>query len=79
MDSRHMLKVENIINSISMDENNKKINEISLQFQFYQINNLKNFVSSNLTILKLGDMDIFTLKKLTRYLCSYRFFKTSKL
>ena len=79
IDSRTMLNMENIISSINMDENNKNINEISLQLQFYQINNLKNLVSSNLTILKLGDMDIHTLKKLTQHLCSYSFFKKSKL
>ena len=79
IDSRTMLNMENIISSINMDENNKNINELSLQLQFYQINNLKHLVSSNLTILKLGDMDIHTLKNLTQYLCSYNFFKKSKL
>ena len=79
LDSRHMLNIENIINNINMDLNNKEINELSLQFQFYQIKNINNFVSHNLTNLKLGDMDISTLKKLTKFLCSYNFFKTSKL
>ena len=35
IDSRTMLNMENIISSINMDENNKNINELSLQLQFY--------------------------------------------
>ena len=78
-DSRHMLSIENIIDSINMDVNNRQINELSLQFQFYQIKSINNFVSHNLTSLKLGDMDIPTLKVLTQFLCSYKFFQTSNL
>ena len=79
LDSRHMLSIENIIDSINMDVNNRQINELSLQFQFYQIKSINNFVSHNLTSLKLGDMDIPTLKVLTQFLCSYKFFQTSNL
>ena len=79
LDPRHMLNIENIINNIDMDKNNENINELSLQFQFYQIKNMNNFISHNLTSLKLGDMDIPTLKHLTRFLSSYNFFKVSKL
>ena len=79
IDSRHMLSVENIIDEINMDENNKEIKELSLQFQFYQIKSITNFVSHNLISLKLGDMDISTLKTLTKFLCSYKFFISSNL
>ena len=79
LDSRHMLSIENIIDSINMDVNNRQINELSLQFQFYQIKSINNFVSHNLTSLKLGDMDIPTLKVLTQFLSSYKFFQTSNL
>ena len=79
LDSRYMLNIENIINSINMDVNNKQISELSLQFQFYQIKSINNFVSHNLTSLKLGDMDIPTFKVLTRFLCSYKFFQSSNL
>ena len=74
-----MLSIENIIDSINMDANNRQISELSLQFQFYQIKSINNFVSHNLTSLKLGDMDIPTLKVLTQFLCSYKFFQTSNL
>ena len=79
LDSRHMLNIENIIDSINMDVNNKQINELSLQFQFFQMKSINNFVSHNLTSLKLGDMDIPTFKVLTRYLCSFKFFQNSNL
>ena len=79
IDSRHMLSVENIIDEINMDQNNKEIKELSLQFQFYQIKSITNFVSHNLISLKLGDMDISTLKTLTKFLCSYKFFISSNL
>ena len=79
LDSRYMLNIENIISSINMDVNNKQISELSLQFQFYQIKSINNFVSHNLTSLKLGDMDIPTFKVLTRFLCSYKFFQSSNL
>ena len=78
-DSRNMSNIENVIDSINIDLNNKQINELSLQFQFYQIKNINNFIGQNLTILKLGDMDIYTLKELSKYLCSFRFFHNSKL
>ena len=78
-DSRNMSNIESVIDTINMDANNKQINELSLQFQFYQIKNISNFISHNLTILKLGDMDISTLKELSIYLCSFRFFQNSKL
>ena len=79
IDSRHMLSVENIIDEINMDQNNKEIKELSLQFQFYQIKSITNFVSHNLINLKLGDMDISTLKTLTKFLSSYKFFISSNL
>ena len=79
LDSRYMLSIENIIDSINIDINNKHINELSLQFQFYQIKGINNFVSHNLTNLKLGDMDIFTLRQLTLFLSSYKFFICSNL
>ena len=79
LDSRYMLCIENIIDSINIDINNKHINELSLQFQFYQIKGINNFVSHNLTNLKLGDMDIFTLRQLTLFLSSYKFFICSNL
>ena len=71
--------VEEILDSIDLIEKNKKLEELSLQLQFYRISNLKNLISHRLTYLKLGDMDIYTLKGLTKYLCSYSFYNSSSL
>ena len=79
LDSRSMSDIENIINTIDMDKRNNNIEELSIQIQFYRINNIKNIISSHLTTLKIGQMDISTLHGLTKYLTSYTFFKKSSL
>ena len=79
IDSRSVIEIENMIDSINLDKNNKIIKELSIQMQFYQINNIKNIITSNLTTLKIGEVDIVTLRGLTKYICSYNFFKRSVL
>ena len=71
--------VEEILDSINLAEKSKNLNELSIQLQFYRISNLKNLISYRLTYLKLGDLDIFTLKGITKHLCSYNFYNTSSL
>ena len=78
-DIRSILNIQDYIDTINIEERNKNIEELSLQMQFYRINNIKNLMSSNLITLKIGEIDIFTLKDLTKYLCSYSFFKKSSL
>ena len=73
------LYIEEILDSINLAEKNKMLKELSIQLQFYRISNLKNLVSYRLTYLKLGDLDIFTLKELTKHLCSYNFYNSSSL
>jgi len=70
--------IEEILDSINLSEKSK-LQELSLQLQFYRISNIKNLISHRLTYLKLGDLDIFTLKGLTKHLCSYNFYKNSSL
>ena len=71
--------VEEILDSINMAEKGIELKELSMQMQFYRISNLKNLISYRLTYLKLGDLDIFTLKGLAKHLCSYNFYKNSSL
>ena len=78
-DSRSMLNIEQIFDTINYDKKNKTIKELSIQMQFYRIHNISNFISHNLINLKIGDMDIATLQDLTKHLCSYKFFKSSSL
>ena len=78
-DSRSMINIEQIFDTINFDKKNKTIKELSIQMQFYRINNINNFISHNLINLKIGEMDIITLQCLTKHLCSYNFFKNSSL
>jgi hypothetical protein len=71
--------IEEILDSINLAEKSIALQELSLQLQFYRISNIKNLISYRLTYLKLGDLDIFTLKGLTKHLCSYNFYKNSSL
>ena len=79
LDSRSMLNIEQIFDTINFNKKNKTVKELSIQMQFYKIHNINNFISHNLITLKLGEMDITTLQGLTRHLCSYKFFKNSSL
>ena len=78
-DSRSMTNIEEILDTFDIDKKNKAINELSIQIQFYKIGNVKNLISHNLITLKIGEMDIFSLRGLTKHLCSYSFFKKSSL
>ena len=71
--------IEEILDSINLAEKSIALQELSLQLQFYRISNIKNLISYRLIYLKLGDLDIFTLKGLTKHLCSYNFYKNSSL
>ena len=73
------LYIEEILDSINLAEKNRTLKELSIQLQFYRISNLKNLISYKLTYLKIGDLDIFTLKELTKHLCSYNFYNSSSL
>ena len=79
LDSRSILNIEEFIETIDIDNKNKIIKELSIQMQIYNINNLKNIISHNLMNLKIGEMDIITLRGLSKYLCSFGFFRLSSL
>ena len=79
LDSRSMLHIEHFIKNIDIGKKNKTIKEFSIQLQFFRINNIKSLISHNLIILKIGEVDIYTLNELTKYICSYNFFKKSSL
>ena len=71
--------IEEILDNINLAEKSIYLHDLSIQLQFYRISNIKNIISHRLTYLKLGDLDIFTLKGLTKHLCSYTFYKNSSL
>jgi hypothetical protein len=79
IDSHSILGIENMINSINIEKKNKKMKELSMQLQFYNIKNISNLLSTNLINIKIGEVDIVTLRGLTKYLCSFKFFTKSSL
>ena len=75
-------RFENNINDIFKDIklcNNKKIEELNIQVQLYNIIYIKNIISTNLIKLSIGDLDIITFEKLVNYLTSYEFSSRSLL
>jgi hypothetical protein len=74
-----LIEIEDIFDSIDLNKSNKTIKELTVQLQFYRISNIKNIICHNLINLRIGEVDIFTLRELTKYLCSYNFYKISSL
>jgi len=79
LDPTTLIEIEDIFENIDLNESNKTIKELTVQLQFYRISNLKNIICHNLINLRIGEVDVFTLRELTKYLCSYNFYKTSSL
>ena len=79
IDSRSIFYIQNIIGTINIEKNNKKIKELSIRLQLYHIQNISNLISTNLTNLKIGEVDLVTLRGLTKYLCSFKFYQKSSL
>jgi len=79
LDPNTFIEIEDILDNIDLSESNKTIKELTVQLQFYRISNLKNIICHNLINLRIGELDVFTLRELTRHLCSYNFYKTSSL
>ena len=50
-----------------------------MQLQFFHFSNLKNIICHNLINLSIGETDILTIRELSKYLCSYNFYKNSSL
>ena len=78
-DSRFLPSINNILEDINFNENNKLLTELSLHLQLFIIKNIKNLITERLKILNIGDCDIFTFKELTKFLTSYNFSKKSSL
>ena len=79
LDTKSLNEIEDIFDSISLNKNNNAIEELTVQLQFYRISNLKNIICHNLIKLRIGEIDILTLRELVKYLCSYNFYKISSL
>lgn len=78
IDCRVYPTINNIIKGINFDDN-KHLEILSLQVQFYKIEHINNFVNTKLKILNIGDLDISTLKMLSEYICTDDFNRSSSL
>jgi hypothetical protein len=79
VDNKIMSGVNDFFSDINISNNNKILNELNIQIQFYQIIDIKNIISPRLIKLNLGDLDLITFKYLIKYLISYKFGSISKL
>ena len=59
--------------------NNKIISNLNIQIKFYNIINIHKLISEKLEILKIGDLDFFSLKCLINNITKYKFCKNSNL
>ena len=59
--------------------NNKKISNLNIQIKFYNIVNIHKIISEKLEILKIGDLDLISLKYLINNITKYKFRRNSNL
>ena len=78
INSKLISNIDNIISSININNAPLLIN-FSIQFQFYHIKNINNFVSSKLRVLNIGDLDMDTFKTLCNNILSFKFNQSSSL
>lgn len=69
LDNRKIPNINNLLAQINA-EDNLLLKNLSLHFQFYQIPNITNFISTRIQILNIGDLDIYTLKTFCEKICN---------
>ena len=79
IDNKILTGINNIFSDININKNNKILNELNIQMQFYQIIDIKNIISQRIIKLNIGDLDLITFKFLVKYLISYNFCSKSIL
>ena len=79
IDNKILTGVNDIISDININQNNKILNELNIQIQFHEIINIKNLITTRLTKLNIGDLDLITFKSLISNLVSYKFCSQSIL
>ena len=78
-DSRFLPSIDNILEDINFNENNKFLDELSLHFEIFMLKNIKNLISERLILLNIGDCDEYTFRELTEFLTSLKFCRNSSL
>ena len=78
-DSRTNPSIEELFDEIDYQKNNSKLQKLSLQFQFYQINNISRLITTNLISLSIGELDEISFIHLINYISSINFILKSNL
>ena len=78
-DSRILPSIENILEDINFNANNKFLNELSLQLQLCMTKNIKTLITEKLILLNIGDFDIYSFREIVKFLTSYKFSRNSSL
>ena len=79
LDNQNFKGINDIFASINIYNNNRFLNELNIQLQFYKIVDIKNLITDKLIILNIGDLDLYSFKHLVKYLVSFQFSSKSKL
>ena len=79
LDNRVDININNLFKDIKIYRNSTTLKELNIQLTLYNIFYIKNIISTNLTKLSLGDLDLNTFENLVNYLSSFEFSSKSLL
>ena len=71
-------EIDELIEGINFNKKNK-LEELTIQMQFFELESIKSFISTKLRILNIGNLDLKTFEYLCNSICSYKFNTTSCL
>ena len=77
-DSRSIPNIDNLLNNINFNKVSS-LKNLSIQFQFYHIPCINNFINNKLQILHIGDLDMDTFRTLCNHILTIEFNKNSSL
>ena len=69
--------IDEVIKGINFEKN--KLQELTIQLKFFELESIKCFITDKLRILNIGNLDLKTLEYLSNLICSYKFNTTSCL
>lgn len=78
-DERRFPGLEDFLDEIDIQNNNKNIKNIHIHLQFYQSVKLTNLLSTNLQSLTLGDLDEFTFRQIVKFITKKQWRTNSEL
>ena len=79
LDNNYYSFIETFLNGVNLNEKNKSMKHLHLNFQITNLPNLSNLISYNLTTLYIGDLDYLSFKSLLSFYHSKEFIKNSHL